>query len=747
MFSQGLGKKISLNYLAFDKKFAFVYFLITLASIFIYSLFKSIDIPTFHLDGAFQAASGLYRLSSGQLPGQDFNPYLGTDLLFILYPFFYLLGKNISASVFAAHFVIAICFFCKIFIVSILISNFKKVHISLTIAASLTIAILFFSHYSLDSVPDILNNQFIPGNSLRPLRSFLPYIVSFVTYFIFYSNTNISGRNQYITLGILASFCLFWSPDYAYSSLFGLITFSFIWILYAKNPYKNLFFMIISFLVALNILSFFFTNGNLLELFKYNFLAVARDQYWYFGPWSEDYKILGIQDLFLKLIPCFGLFLVVLFFYFYLCIKKPNLNHFALFLLGINLFMGGAISIYYGHIDSYAEPYIFWAILVITLFFLFKFYNQVRQIFLKIFSRLINIKFILILISSLLLFYLVIDYSSSITFAKIDNKRFYVSELGGFLPISYKNYVSDARAAKNDRVIEEYWGIWSAINRRNDSFKVDSIIHALGNYRSFYRSELIKNPPSRFITTRYAASPEWQPWNLSANYWFYKILLQDYIAVVSSPKTLTWYKRASKLHKDPVNCNFFQDKFYIKANRTPSYYEIHLETIGKLSDRNILKVKTNVNRAYSSDGFLALSKENYQEFPVAALEKNSVFNLVGFARFKDNINITSCKAFELNLDSDALALKETKPDNIPMDLTNKDWLNGVSRSSAIFFVPLTSSNLKYFSVNKKIKFSDGDIRKIIKIDTNDNLYLNVYTDGKKLDGNIVGYPNEFILYK
>lgn len=64
----------------------------------------AIDTPTFHLDGAFQTASGLFRLDSGQFPGKDFFPYLGVGVILALYPAFKIFGSDLSASDFSAHF-------------------------------------------------------------------------------------------------------------------------------------------------------------------------------------------------------------------------------------------------------------------------------------------------------------------------------------------------------------------------------------------------------------------------------------------------------------------------------------------------------------------------------------------------------------------------------------------------------------------------------------------------------------------
>ena len=54
------------------------------------------EVPTWHMDGAFQTASGLYRLADGQVPGRDFFPYLGIAPVLLLYPVFALLGGELT---------------------------------------------------------------------------------------------------------------------------------------------------------------------------------------------------------------------------------------------------------------------------------------------------------------------------------------------------------------------------------------------------------------------------------------------------------------------------------------------------------------------------------------------------------------------------------------------------------------------------------------------------------------------------
>jgi hypothetical protein len=67
------------------------------------SLRSSVYLPTYHLDGAFQTASGLYRIKWGDIPGIDFFPYLGIGPLISLVPLFLTFGGNLWASVVAAN--------------------------------------------------------------------------------------------------------------------------------------------------------------------------------------------------------------------------------------------------------------------------------------------------------------------------------------------------------------------------------------------------------------------------------------------------------------------------------------------------------------------------------------------------------------------------------------------------------------------------------------------------------------------
>lgn len=62
-------------------------------------------VPTFHLDGAFQTASAMFHIKSGDVPGIDFLPYLGFGPILLMVPTFFIFGGTLSSSVASAFFI------------------------------------------------------------------------------------------------------------------------------------------------------------------------------------------------------------------------------------------------------------------------------------------------------------------------------------------------------------------------------------------------------------------------------------------------------------------------------------------------------------------------------------------------------------------------------------------------------------------------------------------------------------------
>lgn len=80
----------------------------------------------------------------------------------------------------------------------------------------------------------------------------------------------------------------------------------------------------------------------------------------------------------------------------------------------------------------------------------------------------------------------------------------------------------------------------------------------------------------------------------------------------------------------------------------------------------------------------------------------------------------------------------------PPNHTDQNWVNGVARPWATaFFVtgPVKEQTKNNFAVGRKVTFSDGTVRIIVRQKENDGPLI-VFLDGTPLDGNVVGYPKE-----
>lgn len=80
------------------------------------------------------------------------------------------------------------------------------------------------------------------------------------------------------------------------------------------------------------------------------------------------------------------------------------------------------------------------------------------------------------------------------------------------------------------------------------------------------------------------------------------------------------------------------------------------------------------------------------------------------------------------------------------NLTDKDWIKGFSRTSAMFFVENSNFLRESFLTGRSVQFADGQLREIINVSSN-GPYLNVFLEGPPLDGEKLGFPSDLQLLK
>jgi hypothetical protein len=621
------------------------FFIITdIAFIVIFGAARSIDIPTFHLDGAYQTASGLYRLADGQWPGKDFYPYIGLGPLYILYPIFKIMGGNVAASLFAAYGLSAAMAAFSVMLITFFLAPSHRLLTGI-ISGSLVLCVVtaLYPH-----VEHNMLERFVPGNSLRPLRSCLPYICMAGVFGLFYAK--LRPTLLYGFLGLIAALASLWSNDYGIPTTIAVMIVSVVWAYHSGELTLKNGAIFLSLLILATFLGFVVaTHSHYQELLAYNFMDVRKDQYWYFGPWSGDSRILSGRDFLPKIFHDMHrlewVFLAIIVWVY----KKPSPYNLCLAGVGLALLGGGILSTIGGH-RGYFSPFMFWGkatvIICIILFLIKKCEGYFKPSWIKI-NAIIILLIIFIGTFSLSVQHLIRDKN----LAKKDEKRFFVIELGGYLPIEWNDYVTQAQAAKGEPIIEEYWGLWSSIVNSHGHVPVDAIIHALGNTRTTF-IDYMQTLPDKVVTSTRSMSPDWQPWNVSANWWFYKPLFEHYHATKTSPTTMLWNKTNIQTPWPAVPCVINQDSALPTVILTvpkSGYYEVTIEYNNKgLSPRTLVMARNNLNFAAESDGYISLDPNTASsQFPVALLKSGRNNLDLYLVTAKDNftkISLTACTA-------------------------------------------------------------------------------------------------------
>lgn len=617
-------------------KFKIFSIFLCLIIISLISLTITLNVPTFHLDGAFQTASTLFRLDSGQYPGKDFYPYLGIGPVLILYPLFKFTGSDLAASQFSAHFLTMLFAWGSVSVIIFFLLR-KKTFIS-----SLCLGIIAF--LGMIAISRLFGEELgtSPGNSLRPLRYSAPYLLGIISYLII--TTPLPHYLKKYLTGIATGIFMLWSNDYALPTV-GIFTLFFYVYFYKtskKNWLKESFIFSIVLMLTWVVLLFIITSGHPVQLLKYNFIDVASDQWWYFGPYED--RIFHHTDLAKLIQPriifAFATLLVTFIFSF----KTKKIELIILSLIGFTLFSGGSVASIGGHFEiAYFHGFYYWSLLVATISIINAIYYRVS---LSIKTN-VNIIFFptLILVLLTLSSFTSYTYYRDLNNIKNNKNYFYVDELGGYLNNKWKDYIEFIKNNKNKNVIEEYWGLFGSLNKNFSSWPVDSVIHALGAVREISKKSL--DDAEYLITSKFDTSPYWQPWSVSQNYWFYETIFAEWQPFIYSPKTIVWKKLPSKRSLKNIACTITKDKTaFILDTDKEDMYSVKLHYSITANGRYLFMVQNNLSFAVDSVGYVSLDpKSNYVSIPVVLKGYgNEIFKtkFIGIADGK--IHIKSCEA-------------------------------------------------------------------------------------------------------
>ena len=684
---------------------------------FIFSSKISLLIPTYHVDGAFQTASGLFRLQNGEIPGRDFYPYLGILPLFLCYPLFLAAGGTVAASVFSAHFLVLVCDLLSLSIIHFFLSRNKKIMQSLCWGALLTTLLLLLhihtpSFMSWLDIPKII----LPGNSMRPVRQFSPYLCFFLLYLVL---VHIKTKKA-VYIGAL-TICIFslWSNDYAYGTMFLAVLLGMCWFLTERTGkgIGNLLIFLLVFICGACCFMNIATMGNMDSLIRYNFIDVAKDQWWYFTPLSEYYRVYSLSSLWHILIiskdelilPFVSLLVILIDFTFF-----KSLGKLCLILIGCSLFAGGLTATIGGHASHYFYYFFFWGVGVLLFYIpyilsLVHFFRSFR----KISAWIVPVLTFFITIYGCV--FQTIEFQKIEKKLKRDKKFFYEASLGGYLSVDWQSYLSFWDKNKDKSFLEEYWGIASAYLHRNSDWKVDSVIHAFNNTRKESLEKILNK--DYIITTN--SSIMWSYWSLTQNYWFYEKVFHNYdFCFKVANRVYVWKRRKTpRVFQDAKVVMFNDNSFLIPS---PGWYEVRLEyeCVPKFHSLFVLPTPALDSHHQFSASIPSYQKEfilpvscNQRRISVLSICNRGLFNLKSVHAKRIPDDIRALYDFYLNF-----------------YLSDGNWEKGYFRKSGGFFVKNSKDNRAKYTPGSFVLLPDQSRRKILRA-VEKRKYLNVFTEG------------------
>jgi hypothetical protein len=363
-------------------------------------------------------------------------------------------------------------------------------------------------------------------------------------------------------------------------------------------------------------------------MLKYNFFGVGRDQFWYFGPWSRNSRILTFQDVSHQLLSegiLRQIFIVMFLVLLYRRVSgksKISLNQKLILVAGTILFAGGFLSSFAGHSGPYFWPFRKWTYMVSLVLILAIFSNLIRKYFLNSFLLLgatRNLSVVMAILISISLFVGSLkSYQESLMSIRQTSNFSFSPSLGGYLDNSYSSLARKV----NGQFIEEYFGIVSSVNGPRNEFKVDSVIHALGLERSNFTRTLQKSKPKFVFTTNPDMSKEWVSWNISANYFLYRPLFRSYIPEILTPTIIRW-KKSFFNPSQPIACKIENGEIFVSTD-SARLIEVSLVTKTLKNRRNFVMVRNNIQVAENAKGYLTLDpNETGHVFPALINVQNS----------------------------------------------------------------------------------------------------------------------------
>ena len=520
---------------------------------------RNLDFIAFN--GAFQNFNPMQRMRLGQTPGSDFQPYLGlwvTHLLSAAMGW----GTTLGASMASSRALCGGLFFAF----TLLLGGLARLSMGLNVA----LAAALFLHASgagpLKGPGYLIGLQDLakPTASVLLLRAAAPFLAACVLLLLAAQRKLVSPQRMTLVCALMAGLLLPWSNDYGFATAACLYAFTLLQQPRAAWLRTTLFYGSVSAAVGAGTL-LLLTHGRPWPWLEYNFLGVARDQFWYF----QGHKILELEVPPLPLLWVGGCCMASL----YACTgtaalwdSPQRLRRPLLTLLGVATLLGGTVSSMGSiHNAHYFAP-AYWVTLYMGLDLLRLGWAARRRLSAWHFTALPVLPvwaYALALACSAAL-----PWLQRLTPHGPLQTRLDVPQLGGHLAPAYDKMLAlgtELRAATaalpaTERLFSTYATALDVLAGAQQPTGHDYIIHALGPaHRQAYNSALANGLPPFATTLRESYTP-WETWSRRVNWDFYRVLLAHYRPMDQTFYNTVWERHPGGVQQSlgPVQCTLQQ---------------------------------------------------------------------------------------------------------------------------------------------------------------------------------------------
>ena len=743
-----------------SKNILFLTLLFVAVLVFVQAISFSFNLDYKAYNGAFQTFNPLRRIFIGEIPGRDFNPYLGLGTTYITAVLTYFFGGNFAASK-SSIYLLSVLLHLLVLTTLFFLSDFsiKKAFV----CSAFVFVIISYDVQRLALFWELAG----PGNSNLGMRSALPFISSWIVLFLFRICQN-KPQIFYCLTGCLIGIQPLWSNDYGIPSsvaLSGAIVVNLI--KQENNRTTKLILLFTSAAIAFFTAASLLTGGNATSWLKDNFSGVAADQFWYFVWYNGRNKIFSLSDLFST--PLLYLYIAsLLVIFLYVLTKNYNTKHLLLLYIASTVIMAGMLSSTGGTVSMrYYLATILTGCFVIPLAVSLLFPVLITK--LNIVTRKLRFPLLFtlliiytsVLITNIIPVYLLVADTSA-------NKVFWVQEFNGWLPNKWKHSIQVARKINQElkdelptkRILSTYSSGIDVVAGAFNPTGIDYIIHALGTpARSHYIESLLSYKP-KYITTLREDYTQWETWVRRTNWWFYREFVRDYKPVEATFYNIIWQRLEipkkqvyplvmCSISKESNNKTIISILTNTQKNDVVYYAEIDLKyqlevkssgipVIGKRGIVNATEKKTALTKPIaktSNRSYGMPPNANHWYVPLEhKLGTPSVLELQAYPANRAKLIVESCQA-QLFASVDEFAFNRRLTS---ANISNANWHNGVAIAPSNNRTGIAIAQLDILPElypGMDIEFASSGKRKIIEIKNNQ-----VWVTGASLNPITDGYP-------